>query len=51
MINDVTIGAVERYTLLNKSEAFLGCIKVFKEVNVKYNMKLDIRHKIFVHCF
>ena len=47
MINDVTIGAVERereresYTLVNKSEAFLGCIRLFGGVYVKLNNKIN----------
>ena len=45
MINDVTVGAVERerereresYTLTEKSEAFLGCIGILDAVYVKLN--------------
>ena len=50
MINDVTIGAVEResYTLVNKSEAFLGCIEVFLKVYVKLNNKIN-KDRIIMH--
>ena len=41
MINDVTIGAVESYTLTDKSEAFLGCIRFFNKIYIKLNNKIN----------
>ena len=38
----------ESYTLVNKSEAFLGCIRLLTEVYVKLNNKIN-KDRIIMH--